>query len=178
MYAAKRLVQIKSFAVIVMAIFGGITGLLAYGAIQDLFVGIQSYDDLLLKMAFLNETEQILLALPFFAIGFALYLSGQFYFALVRHVMINHLRLSGGIRFQSQLSAFKYALVILTNLMLNIMTIGFAHPFTVIRHYRYLTEAIEVRPIADMAGFIDKQANAGFSVFEEVSDIEGLSIDI
>lgn len=172
------LLKALCFAVIVMAIFGGITGLLAYGAIQDLFVGIQSYDDLLLKMAFLTETEQILLALPFFAVGFALYLSGQFYFALVRHVMINHLRLSGGIRFQSQLSAFKYALVILTNLMLNIMTIGFAHPFTVIRHYRYLTEAIEVRPIADMAGFIDKQANAGFSVFEEVSDIEGLSIDI
>ena len=46
------------------------------------------------------------------------------------------------------------------------------------RHYRFLTQAVEVRPIADMAGFVDKQAQAGFSVFEEVSDIEGLSIDI
>jgi len=29
-----------------------------------------------------------------------------------------------------------------------------------------------------MAGFIDHQQKSGFSVFEEASDIEGLSIDI
>ena len=166
------------FAVVIIAVFGGLAGAIAYGAAETLFTGISSYDDLILKLAFLSDEQKALLALPFLAIGFAFYLSGKFYFALTRHVMINHLRLSGGIRFQSQLSAFKYALIILTNLLLNILTIGFAHPFTVVRHYRFLTQAIEVRPIADMAGFVDKQAQAGFSVFEEVSDIEGLSIDI
>ena len=45
------------------------------------------------------------------------------------------------------------------------------------RKYRFLTNAIEVRPIADMAGFVDTQAKAGF-LSEEASDIEGLSIDL
>lgn len=167
-----------TFAVVLIALFGGLTGAIAYGALETLFVGVTSSDDLLLKLAFLSDEQKVLLALPFIGVGFAFYISGKFYFALARHVMINHLRLSGGIRFQSQLSAFKYAFVILTNLLINILTIGFAHPFTVVRHYRFLTQAVEVRPIADMAGFVDKQAQAGFSVFEEVSDIEGLSIDI
>lgn len=166
------------FTSFMLAIFGGVTGAIAYASLADKLAGITTYDELVLITAFLSQTEQALLALPAIGVFFALYVSGGFYFALVRHVMINHLRLQGGIRFQSQLSAFKYAMVILSNLMINIMTIGFAHPFTVVRHYRYLTQAIEVRPIANMAGFIDAQAKAGFSIFEEAADIEGLSIDL
>ena len=69
-------------------------------------------------------------------------------------------------------------MIMITNLFINIITIGFAYPYTIIRRYRYLVESIEIRPVADMAGFIDHQQKSGFSVFEEASDIEGLSIDI
>ena len=69
-------------------------------------------------------------------------------------------------------------MLMVSNLLINLISLGFAQPYTVVRKYRFLTQAIEVRPIADMAGFVDTQAKAGFSVFEEASDIEGLSIDL
>ena len=92
--------------------------------------------------------------------------------------MINHLRLQGGIRFRSRLSGFSYAMVMLSNLLFNLISLGFAYPYTVVRRYRFLTKSIEIRPINNMTGFVDTQMKAGFSVFEEASDIEGLSIDI
>ena len=123
-------------------------------------------------------TNDTLLAIPFFGLILGLYMSGQYYMALARHIMIANLRLDGGIRFRSDLSGFGFAMLMFTNLLLNLVTLGFAQPWTTIRKYRYLTQAIMIRPIADMAGFVDSQNRAGFSVFEEVSDIEGLSVDI
>lgn len=172
------LLKATIFALVLMGIFGGLSVAIMFASLGDVFKGISSYEELMLLLALLPDEQKALLALPLIAIGFAFYLSGQYYFALVRHVMINQLRLEGGIRVRSQLSAFKYAMVIISNLLINIITLGFAHPYTIVRRYRYLTQSIEVRPIANMAGFIDVQTNAGFSVFEEVSDIEGLSIDI
>ena len=166
------------FGLVLIALFGGTTGYFVFASMGDIFQSITSYEEIVLLMAFLTEEQQALIALPFFGIAFALYMAGQYYFALVRHVMVNHLRLAGGIRFRSSLSGFKYAMVIISNLLINIVSLGFAHPYTVVRRYRYLTRAIEVRPIADMAGFIDTQVKSGHSVFEEAADIEGLSIDI
>ena len=172
------LLKASIFALVLIGIFGGASFAIAIASLGNLFGEITSYDDLVLLLAFLPDEQKALLALPLIGVGFALYLSGQYYFALVRHVMINEVRLEGGIRVRSQLSAFKYAMVMISNLLLNIITLGFAHPYTIVRRYRYLTQSIEVRPIANMKGFIDTQTNAGFSVFEEASDIEGLSIDI
>ena len=160
------------------ALFGGATAYFVFLSMGDVFQSVTSYEDLVLLFTFLPEMQKILLVLPFFGITFAAIMAGQYYFALVRHVMINHLRLEGGIRFRSSLSGFKFAMVILSNFLINIITLGFAYPYTVVRRYRYLTRAIEIRPIADMAGFIDTQVKSGYSVFEEAADIEGLSIDI
>lgn len=172
------LLKAATFSIILAALLIVPTVALAYASLATIFQGVTSSDEVMLLLAFLSPEQQGLLVLPFIAIFLAFYIAGKYYFALVRHIMINHLRLKGGIRFQSKLSAFKYAFVILSNLLINIMTLGFAHPFTVVRHYRYLVQSIEIRPIRDMAGFVDAQTKAGFSVFEEVSDIEGLSIDI
>ncbi|MGC6517924.1 MAG: YjgN family protein [Candidatus Puniceispirillaceae bacterium] len=166
------------FALFLLALFGGIGGFIAYSLLGDMLVSVSSYEELVLILAILPDEQKAYLALPFIGIAFALFMSGQYYFALVRHVMVNHLRLQGGIRFRSQLSGFKFAMLMLSNLLINIISLGFAHPYTIIRRYRYLVQAIEIRPIADMAGFVDTQTKAGFSVFEEASDIEGLSIDI
>ena len=172
------LVKASLFALFLIGIFGGLGGAAAYMVVADLFEGISSSEEFLLLFALIPDEQKALLALPFLGIGFGLFLSGQYYFALVRHVMINNLRLQGGIRFRSSLSGFKFAMLMVSNLILNIITLGFAQPYTVVRRYRYLAQSIEIRPIADMAGFIDSQVKSGFSVFEEASDIEGLSIDI
>ena len=166
------------FAIILIALFGGGTGAVAFMMLSDMFSGVSSYEDVALLFAVMPDEQKALFALPVVGVGFALFLSGQYYFALVRHIMIDNLRLQGGIRFRSQLSGFKFAMLMVSNLLINLISLGFAQPYTVVRKYRFLTKAIEVRPIADMAGFVDTQAKAGFSVFEEASDIEGLSIDL
>ena len=166
------------FAIILIALFGGVTGAMAFMMLSEMFSGVSSYEDLALLFAVMPDEQKALFALPVVGVGFALFLSGQYYFALVRHIMIDNLRLQGGIRFRSQLSGFKFAMLMVSNLLINLISLGFAQPYTVVRKYRFLTQAIEVRPIADMAGFVDTQAKAGFSVFEEASDIEGLSIDL
>ena len=166
------------FAIILIALFGGGTGAVAFMMLSDMFSGVSSYEDVALLFAVMPDEQKALFALPVVGVGFALFLSGQYYFALVRHIMIDNLRLQGGIRFRSQLSGFKFAMLMVSNLLINLISLGFAQPYTVVRKYRFLTKAIEVRPIADMAGFVDTQTKAGFSVFEEASDIEGLSIDL
>ena len=166
------------FLSVLVALFGGIGFALAAPFLGDMFGTVTSYDDLVFILALLPPEKQAILAMPFIGIALAFYMAGGYYFGLVRHIMVDHLRLEGGIRLRSSLSAFKYAMVIISNLIINVITLGFAHPYTVVRHYRYLTQAIEIRPIANMAGFIDNQTKAGFSVFEEVADIEGLSIEL
>ena len=167
------------FFIVLTALLGGPTGALGIATLTELgLLEISSYEELALIFALLTPEQQIMLILPLIAAGFAFYMASSFYLALSRHLMVNQLRLRGGIRFRSKLSAFRFAMIMITNLFINIMTIGFAYPYTIIRRYRYLVESIEIRPIADMAGFIDHQQKSGFSVFEEASDIEGLSIDI
>ena len=167
------------FFIILTLLLGGPTGALGFATLTELgLLEITSYEELAFIFAILTPAQQIMLILPIFAAGFAFYMASSFYMALSRHVMVNNLRLRGGIRFRSKLSAFRFAMIMVTNLFINIITIGFAYPYTIVRRYRYLVESIEIRPIADMAGFIDHQHKSGFSVFEEASDIEGLSIDI
>ena len=44
------------------------------------------------------------------------------------------------------------------------------------RQYRYLTENTEIRPIADMRGFIDKQLRAGGSVGDALGEATSMEI--
>ena len=167
------------FFVIITLLLGGPAGFLGLATLTELgLLEVTSFEELTLIFAFLTEAQQLMLVLPILAAIFAFYMASSFYLALSRHVMVNNLRLQGGIRFRSKLSGFRFAMIMVTNLFINILTLGFAYPYTLIRRYRYLVESIEIRPIANMAGFIDHQQKSGFSVFEEASDIEGLSIDI
>ena len=167
------------FFIIITLLLGGPAGFLGLATLTELgLFEITSVEELTLIFAFLTQAQQLMLVLPIVAAIFAFYMASSFYLALSRHIMVNNLRLHGGIRFRSKLSGFRFAMIMLTNLFINILTLGFAYPYTIIRRYRYLVESIEIRPIANMAGFIDHQQKSGFSVFEEASDIEGLSIDI
>ena len=173
------LLKAMLFFIILTLLLGGPAGFLGLATLTELgLLEVTSFEELTLIFAFLTEAQQLMLILPIIAAVFAFYMASSFYLALSRHIMVNNLRLHGGIRFRSKLSGFRFAMIMVTNLFINIVTLGFAYPFTIIRRYRYLVESIEIRPIANMAGFIDHQQKSGFSVFEEASDIEGLSIDI
>ena len=82
------------FMIILIALFGGGTGAVAFMMLSDMFSGKSSGEDVALLFAVMPDEQKALFALPVVGVGFALFLSGQ-YFALVRHIMIDNLRLQG-----------------------------------------------------------------------------------
>lgn len=116
-----------------------------------------------------------LYAIPVIMI-FIFMLTASYYQALTRNIMLDGLRLRGGIRFRSKMSGFVLGWIILSNLFLVVLSLGLLHPWAQVRRYRYLTETIEIRPIAEMRGFIDRQLKAGGSVGDAVGEAGGLEI--
>ena len=100
----------------------------------------------------------------------------SYYQALTRNIMVNTLRLQGGIRFRSTLSGFVLAWIMLTNLLLVVFSLGLLLPWTQVRRYRYLTERTEIRPVGDLKGFLDRQVQAGSSIGDAVGEAGGLEI--
>jgi uncharacterized membrane protein YjgN (DUF898 family) len=103
-------------------------------------------------------------------------MTASYYHALTRNIMINGLRLRGGIRFRSNMSGLVLGWIMVTNLFLIVISLGLLHPWAQVRRYRYLTETVEIRPINEMRGFIDRQLKAGGSVGDAVGEAGGLEI--
>ena len=103
-------------------------------------------------------------------------ITGSYYRALTRNIMVGSLRLQSGIRFRSLVSGFVLAWIILSNLFLTIISLGLLHPWAQVRQYRYLTENTEIRPISDLKGFIDRQLRAGHSVGDAIGEAGGVEI--
>ena len=101
---------------------------------------------------------------------------GGFYRALTRNIMVNALRLQGGVRFRSQISGLALAWIIVSNLILSVITIGLLVPWAQVRQYRYLAQNTEIRPIADMQRFLDRQVQAGSSIGDAIGEAGGLEI--
>ena len=119
--------------------------------------------------------QTILYALPV-VLFFILMITGGYYRALTRNIMVNALRLQGGVRFRSDVSGMVLALIMVSNLFLVILSLGLLQPWTQVRQYRYLTEQTEIRPVSDMRGFIDKQLRAGGSIGDAVGEAGNLEI--
>ena len=107
---------------------------------------------------------------------FLFMVTGSYYRALTRNIMVNSLRLQGGVRFRSDVSGLVLGWIMVSNLILVVLTLGLLQPWTQVRQYRYLTENTEIRPIADMRGFIDKQLRAGGSVGDALGEATSMEI--
>ncbi|NBR02436.1 MAG: DUF898 domain-containing protein [Alphaproteobacteria bacterium] len=103
-------------------------------------------------------------------------LVGGYYRALTRNIMVNALRLQGGVRFRSRVSGPGLAWIAVSNLVLCVVTLGLLVPWAQVRQYRYLTRNTEIRPVADMQGFLDRQIQAGSSIGDAVGEAGGLEI--
>ena len=132
-----------------------------------------------------NDTDQLLQNLMASSLlgsvlvaGFALlYMTGAFYRALTRNVMINALRLQGGIRFRSNLSGSVLAWIMASNFIAVVLSLGLLWPWAQVRRYRYMCECTEIRPVNDMKGFVDKQVRAGHSTGDAIGEAGGIGVE-
>ena len=132
-------------------------------------------DDLELAMADPRLTS-VIYAVPIILI-FLFVITGGYYRALTRNIIIGSLRLQGGIRFRSHVSGIGLAWIIVSNLVLSVATLGLLMPWAQVRQYRYLTVNTEIRPVADMQSFVDRQSRAGSSIGDAIGEAGGLEIN-
>ena len=146
------------------------------GPIAMIMSGSISLNDQGLQVLLADPSlTKILYALPVILILIFM-ITGSYYQALTRNIMVDGLRLRGGIRFRSSMSGFVLGWIMVSNLFLVVISLGLLQPWAQVRRYRYLTETIEIRPIAEMRGFIDRQLKAGGSVGDAVGEAGGLEI--
>ena len=153
----------------------GLVTVLSGLAIYSLLPIGLTMEDLLTYILANESTVTILYLVP--VLLFVIFLSvGGFYRALTRNIMVNALRLQGGVRFRSQISGLALAWIIVSNLILSVITIGLLVPWAQVRQYRYLAQNTEIRPIADMQRFLDRQVQAGSSIGDAIGEAGGLEI--
>ena len=153
----------------------GLVTVLSGLAIYSLLPIGLTMEDLLTNILANESTVTILYLVP--VLLFVIFLSvGGFYRALTRNIMVNALRLQGGVRFRSKISGLALAWIIVSNLILSVITIGLLVPWAQVRQYRYLAQNTEIRPIADMQRFLDRQVQAGSSIGDAIGEAGGLEI--
>ena len=124
--------------------------------------------------------EQMITILYIAAIGVAgsFALSGKYYFALARALILNNLSLPSGVSFRSRLTGSQLAYIELSNLILNIFTLGFYYTWGVVRRYRLLVETTELRYGRDLKGFVDTERKASSAFGAELAEMEGVGMSI
>ncbi|WP_348721210.1 YjgN family protein [uncultured Candidatus Puniceispirillum sp.] len=157
------LVGVFSFCILVM-IFGYQTG-------DTLF------DNLMLFTAYDlgNMSSYLLYLIPLLFLA-TFYATGAFYHALTRNIMINKLKLHGGIKFRSELSGTKLAWIIISNNLVTLLSLGLLWPWAQVRRYRYMVESTQLRPSQSIDNFIDTQSRAGHSIGDAASDAGGIEL--
>lgn len=104
--------------------------------------------------------------------------SGVFYAAGVRNIAYNGTTLDGVHKLKSNLSRLKYTIIIITNFLAIIVSIGLLRPWTAVRTWRYLADNTALEVNGSMDGFIAGQEDSGNVVAGEYLDIEGIDFGL
>ena len=100
------------------------------------------------------------------------------YMALCRNFMVRTLRLGRIARFESNISPLGYMGVKISNGIIQLLSLGFLTPLTVVREYQYLISCSEYKIVGDIEKFVDKERYAQSAFGEEFSEFEGLEMSI
>lgn len=113
-----------------------------------------------------------------FAAPIAAHAGGELFLVLTRNIVINQLVLSPGHRFDCNLSEIAILWISVSNAFAIIFSLGLLWPWAQVRRWRYLTNAMAVRPFEPLDWFIDSQHAAGVAVASEYTDIEGYEVGL
>ena len=97
---------------------------------------------------------------------------------LTRNIVINHLVLHPGHRFDCNLSGSVIIWISVTNALAILLSLGLLWPWAQVRRWRYLTNAMAVRPLGSLEQFIDSQHAAGVAIASEYADFEGFEVGL
>lgn len=145
---------------VIAAVLGVVLALLGFGWESDAFV--------------IGGAELIaLLAAPL-----AAYAGGELFMVLTRNIVVNRLVLHPGHRFDCNLSGATIIWISITNALAILLSLGLLWPWAQVRRWRYLANAMTVRPSDSLERFIDSQHAAGVAVASEYADFEGYEVGL
>ena len=173
-YTKVFFLYIFTMFLIVLVYFG-----IAYLINSESFLQILSTKD-----AFSGDNEKltsiISLILPhLISLYVLMILSFTFIFAYsfvkVRSYIFENLTLDEEISFNSTLKTRKLTMILFTNLLMLIFTIGLAHPWTKVRLVKYIVENTSISSNIDLDKFLNDQNTNESAIGEEIGD--ALDID-
>ncbi len=100
----------------------------------------------------------------------AMYLYAFAYFSVTSSNLLYN---SGALlkhRFKATMSVNPYALIVLTNTLATVLTVGFFHPFAMIRAYRYKIHHLSLIADGDLEQFIAAEVKETSALGDELSD--------
>ena len=108
----------------------------------------------------------------------AAYAAGDLFMALTRNIVVNRLALHPGHRFDCGLSGIQMIWISVTNMLAILLSLGLLWPWAQVRRWRYLANAMAVRPLDSLEQFIDSQHAAGAALASEHADFEGYEVGL
>lgn len=102
----------------------------------------------------------------------------MFYTAACRAAMINGMTLEGGHRLSSEISLTDLLGMVFVNILLIVVTLGFAYPWAKVRLWRIQAEAIVVHPGGPLDSFVDSEAVRGDVFSSEFVEMEGFEFGL
>lgn len=120
-------------------------------------------------------SSQIILAVILYGFIFSMVF---IYSMLCRNLMMKSLTLENILTFDSQINPLKFFWISLSNLFLNLLSLGLLLPWTKVRMYKYLSAMTFVTAIGNIDTFIDELSSNGSSLGEAIADFEGVEVSI
>jgi uncharacterized membrane protein YjgN (DUF898 family) len=100
----------------------------------------------------------------------ALYLYAFAYFSVRSSNLLYNSTALDGHGFNATMAIKDYALIVFTNSLATVLTLGLFHPFARVRAYRYKIQQLAFRPAGDLDRFVAAQQSQVSAFGDEMSD--------
>jgi uncharacterized membrane protein YjgN (DUF898 family) len=100
----------------------------------------------------------------------AFYLYAMAYFAVKSHNLLYNSSMLSGHGFKARMAIKDYALIVITNTLATVVTLGLFHPFAQVRAYRYKISRLALVPGGNLDQFVAAEQEQVSALGDEMSD--------
>lgn len=119
----------------------------------------------------------IIVTLYFFMLAISI-ISFAYYITRQRAYIFENTNLDTEVKFFSTMKFFPYAFILITNLLLIILTFGFAYPWAKVRVAKYTLDNTTLKLENDFSGYFNEKNTKESALGEQISDTFDVGIDI